>query len=367
MQTSAIYQSDPVLTMPQTGRELADIMRKDLTTLQKQYRRVYADTLPSGQIADFHILNVCKCYPDAPLSLQLSADNKQTGRHLHIVKADRQTDKPTGANLVDLLADDEADNTLNLAQEIETMKAHYEVIIENHRSELKKMADERDEARNRQTDNTTKAQIEADMLRQVVSRLQTEADMLNRTISDTEADKQTLQTEADTLRQTVQTLQTDKETTVRTCQTEADTLRQTVEILQTELNRVKASWSFKFKTLLNAELEAINVLSIAFAIYGFYILFGIVGLFMSVVMALFLKNTIKNMKSAKKRVVEFGMNVAIFCEIIFGLFHFTTFYNILLTIEDQLIIPHAGFVAFMLAAIFSGLSISSLRQQNNLS
>lgn len=139
-----------------------------------------------------------------------------------------------------------------------------------------------------------------------------------------------------------------------------------LKILQAELNRYKEvskSFDFKIKSLWRQELDTINITSNILAIYGFTLLFGVVGIITVFLMIMFFKNTIKNLKISKREIsARFGMRIAIGIECIYGFFHYTTFFDILKNKTASLLFKDAHWVSVGMMVIVSGLSIAALMQ-----
>ncbi len=139
-----------------------------------------------------------------------------------------------------------------------------------------------------------------------------------------------------------------------------------LKIVQAELNRIKdisKGFTFEMKSLWRQELDTINIVSNILAVYGFTLVFGFVGVISVVLMILFFKNTMKNVKLAKREIAtRFGMRIAIAIECIYGFFHYTTFYDILKNKTESLLIKDAQWVSIGMMVIVSGLSIAALIQ-----
>ena len=139
-----------------------------------------------------------------------------------------------------------------------------------------------------------------------------------------------------------------------------------LKIVRAELNRIKdisKGFTFEMKSLWRQELDTINIVSNILAAYGFTLVFGFVGVISVVLMILFFKNTMKNVKLAKREIAtRFGMRIAIAIECIYGFFHYTTFYDILKNKTESLLIKDAQWVSIGMMVIVSGLSIAALIQ-----
>ena len=139
-----------------------------------------------------------------------------------------------------------------------------------------------------------------------------------------------------------------------------------LKILQAEISRFKEvskKFDFKIKSLWREELDTINITSNVLAIYGFTVIFGFVGIVSVFLMIMFFKNTIKNLKMAKREIAaRFGMRIAIAIECIYGFFHYTTFYDILKNKTESLLFKDAYWVSVAMMVIVSGLSIAALMQ-----
>ncbi len=401
-------QSINTFELPTTGDALAAWYKRDFAAMQKQYRRLLGKSLQAADITPLQLAEVANvCYPIDPLSIALKntlsacghladisghsgqAADKGSG-HLIVRYADIADKRTTdgGQNLSD---SGQADNMRTLQTEADNLRnalndkdlSHqekiqaYETELKNTRLELKKMAIERDDfevkcqkyqrtLENYQADNSGHSDI-TKMLRTNYETALSELSQLQRVHADIEADNGKLADKLRTLK-----LEADKTTTTLTdninaLRTEADNLRTTIHNLETDLANARKRFSFKFKQLWNAELELINIASNALALYGFWILFEYVGILFVLILILFFKNTIKTVKSRKDRAIALGMNLAIFIEFVYGIFHYTTFFNILEPMTDKLIVPYPGLLAFFLAAVLSGFSIAALKQQQNLS
>lgn len=139
-----------------------------------------------------------------------------------------------------------------------------------------------------------------------------------------------------------------------------------LKIVRAELNRYKEiskGFTFEIKSLWRQELDTINIVSNILAAYGFTLVFGFVGVISVILMILFFKNTMKNVKLAKREIAtKFGMRIAITIECIYGFFHYTTFYDILKNKTESLLIKDAQLVSMGMMVIVSGLSVAALIQ-----
>ncbi len=158
-------------------------------------------------------------------------------------------------------------------------------------------------------------------------------------------------------------LQNEHYATVKTLHDELQAGRGDIQRLTADVQLFNQKWEFKIKKIWDSELSVINVVSNALALVGLTLVFGYIGALAAVLMIFFFKNVMKNVKIAKREEsARFGMWIAYGIEAVYGFFHYTTFFNLLKSQSDSLLIRDPEWVAMGMTVIISGLSISALIQ-----
>lgn len=148
---------------------------------------------------------------------------------------------------------------------------------------------------------------------------------------------------------------------------ELNEIKQLYEVLAIDYQNITNSFKFKLKTFLAKpiELDVINILSCIMAFYGFITAFGaMAGTGIAVTLVAHYINVMRNARNKNNsEAFEYALMTAVVIEMIFGVFHYSTFATILKNSSAEILFSQE-WTAIGLATIMSSAAIRAILQMS---